>query len=124
MIKYITILVLLFLLRFQAMAQPSFAKLVGKWESPEGMGLVVIDSSRIFLYYGKDTRQVNSFQFDFSKTPCSFDFVLKDSAGSLSLKSLFLLISDNMLQWQLFDDSRPDNFSSEKGEMVYLRRKQ
>lgn len=102
----------------------TFKNLVGRWESPEGAGIEVVDSSKIFLLYNGDRKQVTSYETNFSKSPCWFDFtVSSDSAGSITMKSLLLFVNDDLLQWQIFEDERPANFSANKGTMVYLRRK-
>jgi hypothetical protein len=103
---------------------PCIKNLVGKWESPVGAGIEVVDSSHIFIVYGKDKKLVSSYQADFSKSPCWFDFTIKDSSQSFTVQSLLLFVSNDLVQWQVFDDgSRPSTFTSEKGEMVYMRRK-
>lgn len=106
----------------------SFKNLVGKWEAVDSEnqsgGLEIIDSVQIFLVYGTERKTVGSCKFDFAKSPCWFDFSLKDSTGTQNLKSILLFVNDDLIQWQVFDgDMRPANFSSSQGEMVYLRRK-
>jgi hypothetical protein len=102
----------------------AFKNLVGRWESSDGAGIEVVDSARIFLLYNGDRKQVISYQTNFSKSPCWFDFTVRsDSAGSITMKSLLLFVNDDLLQWQIFEDERPANFSANKGTMVYLRRK-
>lgn len=103
----------------------SIKNLVGSWETPDGVGLEIIDSSRIFIVYGLERKPILSYQADFGRIPFWFDFVVKDSAQNLStLKSLLLLQSDGNLKWQVFDDGdRPSNFISGRGDIVILRRK-
>lgn len=103
----------------------SIKNLVGRWETPDGAGLEIIDSSRVFITYGTERKQILSFQTDFSKSPCWFDFVVKDSAQQLSsMKSLILLEGNDILKWQVFEDgNRPVNFTTDTGEIVILRRK-
>jgi hypothetical protein len=121
--KIMSILVLAICLSFESSAQKNMTNLVGRWESPDGTALEVVDSNQIFLCYGTDKKKLSSYKFDFSQKPCRFDFEVKDSTQSLSLKSLFLFVDDDLLQWQVFENSRPSNFSSDSGEMLYLRRK-
>jgi hypothetical protein len=98
--------------------------LVGRWESSDGAGIEVVDSAKIFLLYNGDRKQVVSYEANFSKSPCWFDFTVgSDSSGNISMKSLLLFVNDDLLQWQIFEDERPANFSANKGTMVYLRRK-
>ena len=103
----------------------SIKSLIGRWETADGAGLEVIDSSRIFLTYGKERKPILTYDADFSKSPCWFDFVVKDSAQQLStLKSLLLLEGNDVLKWQVFEDgNRPLNFVSDRGDIVILRRK-
>lgn len=98
--------------------------LVGKWEGSDGAGLEIIDSSRMFITYGKDRKPILSYQADFSKTPCWFDFVVKDTAQKLSTMKSLLLVDHDTLKWQVFDDGdRPADFASDKGDIVILKRK-
>ena len=102
----------------------SFQNLVGKWESTDGGGIEAIDSTKLFLVYGAEKKPIISYTADFTKSPCWFDFVVKDGDKTLSLKSLLLFVNDDLLQWQIFEDGvRPTNFTSGKGDMVYLKRK-
>jgi hypothetical protein len=103
----------------------SIKNLTGRWETTDGAGLEIIDSSRIFIVYGAERKPILSYQADFGRIPFWFDFVVKDSAQNLStLKSLLLLQSDGNLKWQVFEDGeRPSNFVSERGDIVILRRK-
>ena len=103
----------------------SIKNLVGRWETPDGAGLEIIDSSRVFITYGTERKQILSFQTDFSKSPSWFDFVVKDSAQQLSsMRSLILLEGNYTLKWQVFEDgNRPVNFTRDTGETVILRRK-
>jgi len=103
----------------------SIKNLVGVWESSDGAGLEIIDSSRIFILYGSERKPILTYQADFSRIPFWFDFVVKDSAQQLStMKSLLLLQSNGDLKWQVFEDgNRPLNFTTSKGDVVILRRK-
>lgn len=105
-----------------------FQQLIGKWEAVstqnEGGGLEVVDSMKVFLVYHNEKKPIHSFKADFSKTPGWFDFTIKDSLETISLKSLILFVNDELIQWQVFDgDARPAQFASDKGEILYLRRK-
>lgn len=103
----------------------SIKNLVGRWETADGAGLEIIDSSRIFVTYGTERKPILSYQADFSKSPYWFDFVVKDSAQKLStMKSLLLLESNDVLKWQVFEDGqRPSNFTTGGGDIVILRRR-
>lgn len=98
--------------------------LVGRWETPDGAGLEIIDSSRIFVTYGNERKPILSYHADFSKSPCWFDFVVKDTAQQLSTMKSLLLLDKDVLKWQVFDDdNRPSDFAADKGDIVILRRK-
>ena len=121
--KAVSVLVLTVMISMSVGAQKySLKNLVGRWEAADGAGIEVIDSSKIFLLYNGDKRQVISFETNFSKSPCWFDFTVSDSAENMSMKSLLLFVNDDLLQWQIFEEDRPANFSVDKGTMVYLRR--
>lgn len=103
----------------------SIKNLVGRWETTDGAGLEIIDSSRIFVTYGKERKPILTYDADFSKSPCWFDFVVKDSAQQLSaMKSLLLIESNDVLKWQVFEDGkRPSDFVLDRGDIILLRRK-
>jgi hypothetical protein len=102
--------------------------LIGEWEAIDGNnqsgGLIVVDSARLYLVYGTDKREIVSLKADFSKSPCWFDFTVKDSSSSFQLKSLLQFINDDLVQWQVFDgDTRSEHFSTGNGDILYLKRK-
>jgi hypothetical protein len=103
----------------------SIRNLIGKWETSDGAGLEVIDSSRIFVTYGKERKPILSYKADFTRLPYWFDFVVKDTAQKLStMKSLLLLQGNDILKWEVFEDGdRPSDFTADKGDIVILRRK-
>jgi len=118
-------LFVILLLSANASAQNiSIKSLVGRWETTDGAGLDVIDSARIFVTYGKERKAILSYQADFSKSPCWFDFVVKDTAQKLSTIKSLLLLDNDVLKWQVFEDGdRPTNFVADKGDIVVMRRK-
>src|SRR5688572_28920966 len=87
--------------------QHNLKHLVGRWESADGAGIEVVDSSKIFLLYNGDKKQIYSYEANFSKSPCWFDFIIRDSAENHAMKSLLLFVNDDLLQWQIFEDERP-----------------
>jgi hypothetical protein len=103
----------------------SIKTLIGRWQNADGAGLEIIDSSRIFVTYGTERKPILSYTADFTKSPCWFDFVVKDTAQKLStMKSLLSLENGDTLKWQVFDDDdRPSDFVTGKGDIVILRRK-
>jgi len=103
----------------------SIKNLVGRWETSDGAGLEIIDSSRIFVTYGNERKPILTYEADFSKSPYWFDFVVKDSAQQVSkMKSLLLLEGNDVLKWQVFEDgNRHSDFVTDRGDMVVLRRK-
>ena len=103
----------------------SIQSLVGRWQTEDGAGLEIIDSSRIFVTYGKERRPILSYKADFSKLPCWFDFVVKDTAQQLSTIKSLLFLDKDVLKWQVFEDGdRPSDFATDKGDIVLMRRKQ
>ena len=123
-----TILMGLFVVLFNlsASSQTTCIKnLIGKWETSDGAGLEIIDSTKIFVVYGDERKPVLSYKADFSKSPCWFDFVVTDTAQKPStMKSILLLQGNDVLKWQVFDDDdRTADFAADKGEIVILRRK-
>lgn len=107
--------------------QKKLKDLIGRWElvGEQNMqaSLDVIDSSTIVLVYMGETRKIVDYKFDFAKSPIWFDFSTEDSTSIVSVKSLLEIVNDNMIKWQLFvDESRPDYFSSAKGDLFYLRK--
>jgi hypothetical protein len=104
--------------------QISWKDLKGRWETPDGGGIEIRDSAHIFLVYGDQKKPINQFRADFSKYPAQFDFVIKDSLQTISMKSILVLVNDDIMKWQVFEtDDHPAHFTSSEGEMVYLRRK-
>ena len=99
-------------------------KLQGKWLRTDGMGLDVVDSSTIYVVWGTEKREVVSYKADFTKSPAWFDFTVRHKDTTIIVKSLVYLINEDILKWQVFDgsDKRPVYFSSDKGEMLYLKR--
>ena len=98
--------------------------LMGKWETTDGAGLEIIDSSRMFITYGKERKPILSYQADFSKTPCWFDFVVQDTVKKLTTMKSLLLLDHDVLKWQVFDDdTRPADFAADRGDIVIMRRK-
>jgi hypothetical protein len=102
----------------------SIKDLTGRWETTDGAGLEIIDSARIFLTYGKERKPILSYRADFSKSPCWFDFVVKDSAQKLLTMKSLLLPEGDVLKWQVFEEGeRPADFAANRGDVVILRKK-
>lgn len=102
--------------------------LVGRWEAVQsrnaGGGIEVVDTSKIYLFFGEERKPLLSFEADFSKSPAWFDFTVKDTAGNIRLQSLLQFINDDLIKWQLFDDARAERFTTTRGEILFLRRTQ
>jgi hypothetical protein len=124
----VVLLSLFFFINTVAAQSQNIKSLVGRWEAVDkdnaGGGIEIVDSSRIFLVFGKDRKPIVSFNADFSKTPAWFDFTIKDTTGNTKFQSLLQVINEDLIQWQLFDGTRPSNFSTAQGEILFLRRKQ
>lgn len=103
-------------------------RMVGNWEAVgadnQGIGIEIRDSSEIFIVFGTEKKRVTGFKADFSKSPAWFDFMIKEENEVTHIKSILQFVSDDLVQWQLFDGpERPNHFTEKEGEIVYLRRK-
>ena len=106
----------------------SIQSLIGKWEAVRwrnaGGGLEVEDSTKLFIVYRGQKKAIVDYKADFSKTPIWFDFTVQDSTGTLSLKSLIQFISDDLIQWQVFEgEAQLVRFAADTGDTVYLKRR-
>jgi hypothetical protein len=124
--KSFTVLFLFFVLTGNGQVR-QLRDITGNWkiagDKNEGASLQIIDSSTIILTYMGEKRTLFDCKIDFTKTPAWFDFSTRDSSNVLRVKSLLLVIGDDMIKWQLFmDEERPVYFSSTKGELLYLKR--
>jgi hypothetical protein len=104
-----------------------FDRMIGRWEfmGEQGAGgtLEVIDSSTIMLTYMGEKRKIENLNIDFSKSPFWLDFTTKDTASTVNIKSLMEIVNDSLIKWQLFiDEPRTSHFTSNKGELFYLRK--
>lgn len=110
----------------QAQVQ-KFQDIVGNWdvvgEQNTGASLQVVDSTTIILTYMGERRIITNYKMDFSKSPCWFDFSASDSSSVVQVKSLMQRVGDDVLKWQLFvDEDRSPSFTSNKGELLYLKK--
>lgn len=108
--------------------QRNLQSLVGRWEAVREVnddgGLEVVDSSALYLLYGTEKKKILSYKADFTQAPARFDFAVQNSADTLHLKSLLDFINDDLIKWQLFEgDELPVHFASDRGQILYLRRK-
>lgn len=105
-------------------AQTEWTKLAGTWESNDGGGIEVVDSSHLFITYDGKKKPLKACQLNFKSRPNTFDFTVTDSSGDMPMQSLFMFVNDDLIQWQVFDaGKRPGNFDPAKGELIFLRRK-
>jgi hypothetical protein len=101
----------------------SFENLKGSWRNSNGAGLDIVDSNTIYIVYGEHKKLVSKSRADFSKSPVWFDLAVKDSTNVTTLKSLLLFVNEDLIQWQVFDsETRPAYFSTDKGDMLFLKR--
>ncbi|WP_121352580.1 hypothetical protein [Flavisolibacter nicotianae] len=101
----------------------SFENLKGSWRNSSGAGLDIVDSGTIYIVYGSQKKLVTRSKADFSKSPVWLDLAVKDSSHVVTLKSLLLFVNEDLLQWQVFDsETRPAYFSTDKGDMLFLKR--
>ena len=123
--KMLFVLMLFGMLSVTANAQKkySFENLKGNWRNSEGAGLDIVDSNTIYIVYGEQRKLVTRSKADFSKSPVWLDLAVKDSSSLVTLKSLLFFVNDDLIQWQVFDkETRPAYFSTDKGDMLFLRR--
>lgn len=123
--KVIVGLVLFLSMNVVANAQKkySFENLKGSWRNSSGAGLDIVDSSTIYIVYGSQKKLVTRSKADFSKSPVWLDLAVKDSSHVVTLKSLLLFVNEDLLQWQVFDsETRPAYFSTDRGDMLFLKR--
>lgn len=128
--RYWFSLSIVLLLLTTSQAQPrKFRDLIGYWEiagkQNEGAVLQISDSNNIFLIYMGETRKITNVRIDFSKSPLWFDFTATDNSGSsMNVKSLVECTGEYVMKWQLFiDEDRSPYFTSTKGELLYLKKK-
>lgn len=101
----------------------NFDNLKGNWRNSEGAGLDIVDSNTIYIVYGEQRKLANRSKADFSKSPVWLDLAVRDSSRTVTLKSLLFFVNDDLIQWQVFDkETRPAYFSTDKGDMLFLRR--
>ena len=105
----------------------SMQSLIGRWEivgtKEDGGRLEILDSSTIVITYGGEKKALSGFQMDFTKSPIWFDFFVRDSSATMTVKSIMEVISDDLIKWQVFmNEERMNYFTSEKGELFYLKR--
>lgn len=101
--------------------------LIGRWEivgtKDDGGRLEILDSSTIVITYGGEKKALSGFKLDFTKSPIWFDFFVRDSSATMNVKSIMEVISDDLIKWQVFmNEDRASHFTSEKGELFYLKR--
>jgi hypothetical protein len=123
--KVIVGLVLFLSMNVVANAQKkyNFDNLKGSWRNSSGAGLDIVDSNTIYIVYGAQKKLVTRSKADFSKSPVWLDLAVKDEKHVVTLKSLLLFVNEDLLQWQVFDsETRPAYFSTDKGDMLFLKR--
>ena len=103
-----------------------FQDLVGKWEitgENAGASLEVIDSANLFITYMGEKKKILDYKIDFSKTPHWLDFTIQDTSGVIGVKSLFEIMNDSVIKWQLFlAEERTSHFTAKNGELYYLKK--
>ena len=103
----------------------SFQDFVGFWRNKSGTGLDIVDSNTVFIVRGNQRKIALATLSDISKTPITFNLTVKDSAKTVTLKGLLMLVGDNLLQWQVFDsETKPVSYSSAgaRRDMLFLKR--
>lgn len=101
--------------------------IIGRWEivgtKDEGGRLEILDTSTIVISYGGEKKILSGFNIDFTKSPIWFDFFVRDSSKTMNVKSIMEIINEDLIKWQVFmNEERMAHFTSEKGELFYLKR--
>ena len=104
-----------------------FQDLIGKWEitgeQQSGASLEVIDSANLYITYMGEKKKILDYKIDFSKSPHWLDFTIQDTSGVIAVKSLFEIMNDSVIKWQLFlADDRTTHFTAKNGELYYLKK--
>jgi hypothetical protein len=77
----------------------------------------------IAIVYGAKRTLANTSKADFTQNPLWLELSIKGSKQVLTLKSLLRFVSDNTLQWQVFDtETKPVSFRYDKGTMLFLKK--
>jgi hypothetical protein len=123
--KVAVVLSLFVVMTVQAQTGPkrTVQELVGMWRNKSGAGLDIVDSNTVYIVRGHQRKLAFATLSDVHKSPATFTLTVKDSFKITTLKSLLLLVKDDVLQWQLFDsETRPVSFSYRRGDMLFLKR--
>lgn len=123
--KVIYLLLVSACLQLSASAQKyTFKDVVGSWRNREGIGLEVLDSSKVYIVHGENKKQLLNYNIDFSSNPATFTFVVKDSTSTARFKSVLLFVNDGLIQWQIYDNegTMPIKYSNDKTEVIILRK--
>ena len=127
--KKVWLAVYIMLICITASAQNrNISSLIGDWRAVdqhnESGGLEVTDSAHIYLVYGDEKLPITNYRLDLSQSPGWFDFTVTHNSNLVTLKSLILFVNDDLVQWQIFDgETRPVYFATDRGDMVYLKRR-
>ena len=107
----------------QTTADLSINDLVGTWRNSKGNGLDIVDSTTVYIVHGSQRKLASATVSDVQKNPVDFTLTVKDSTKSITLKGVLLVVSDDILQWQVFDsDTRPVSYSFHKRDMLFMKR--
>ena len=103
--------------------QRNFNDLIGSWRNKNGFGIDVLDSATIYLVRGGNHKLAALLNADFSSNPLWLDLSLKESGKVTNLKSLLVFITDDTVQWQLYDtEAKPAGLRSDNRNTLFLRR--
>jgi hypothetical protein len=75
------------------------------------------------LAYGGERKRIASYKADFSKSPGSFQFVLKDSSETITLNSQLLFVNADLVEWRIIEGGGAQQVAAGKENILYLRRK-
>ena len=102
--------------------------LVGMWECTDQQNdqgaLEFLDSSKVFISYMGEKKQVLDYKIDFSKTPYWFSLSIKDNEQIINIKSFLYFMDDNNIKWEiLLAEASGNNMMDNSSEVIMLRRK-
>jgi hypothetical protein len=127
--KIVIITAIICFLQINSFSQATrFTTMIGSWQivsdDEPGGRLDVIDSNTIIIKFMGEEKKLTGCKIDFSRSPYWFDFSATDTTTAFSnFKSLLDFVNDDTMRWQVFiDEDRPDHFTSDGGELFYLRR--
>ena len=104
-------------------------KIIGTWEATDNAdefgSLKFLDSLNVIITIEGEALPKGIYIIDTTKKPMWLDIIIKNGDKTATIKSLFQLIDDDTIKWQIFfDGNRTNDFSKETDEdTIILKRK-